>query len=69
MSNPQPNPDLVVVIGCLVEDSIAQLDAKVRDYVPEIRSGYAGVTVQDVFDMNLVKADTIAVAQVITGLT
>ena len=43
-----------LVIGCLVDDGVVRLDAKVSEYVPEIGSGYANATIQDVLDMNIV---------------
>jgi len=43
-----------LVIGKLVEEGLIDLSKKVADYIPEIGSGYAGATIQDVLDMNVV---------------
>jgi CubicO group peptidase (beta-lactamase class C family) len=43
-----------LMIGKLVEDGRIDLSKTVSDYLPDIGSGYAGATVQDVLDMNVV---------------
>ena len=43
-----------LVIGRLVEDGKLDLSSRVGDHLPEIGSGYADATVQDVMDMNIV---------------
>jgi len=43
-----------LMIGKLVEDELVDLTKQVSDYLPEIGSGYATATVQDVLDMNVV---------------
>ncbi len=45
---------LNLVYGRLVEDGAVELDAKVANYIPEIGSGYAAATIQQVLDMDLV---------------
>ena len=40
-------------IGELVEKKIIDLNKKISDYLPNIGSGYASATVQDVLDMNI----------------
>ena len=42
-----------LVVGRLVERGQIELDREVRHYLPDIGSGYAGATVQDVLDMNV----------------
>jgi CubicO group peptidase (beta-lactamase class C family) len=42
-----------LVVGRLVEQGRLALDRMVSDYLPDIGSGYAGATVQDVLDMNV----------------
>lgn len=43
-----------LVCGKLVEDGLLDLDAKVSAYLPEVASGYAEATVQQVLDMNVI---------------
>ncbi len=43
-----------LVVGRLVEDGHLDLSAKVGTILPETGSGYAGATIQDVMDMNIV---------------
>lgn len=43
-----------LIIGKLVEDGMIDLTKNVSDYLPEIGSGYADATIQDVLDMNVV---------------
>jgi len=43
-----------LIIGRCVEDGLIDLRATVCDYLPEIGSGYADATIQDVLDMNIV---------------
>lgn len=43
-----------LVIGKMVEDGMIDLAKKVSHYLPEIGSGYADATIQDVLDMNVV---------------
>ena len=43
-----------LIVGRCVEDGLIDLTAKVRDYLPEIGSGYADATIQNVLDMNVV---------------
>ena len=43
-------------IGELVEKKIIELNKKVSDYLPNIGSGYASATIQDVLDMNIQNA-------------
>jgi CubicO group peptidase (beta-lactamase class C family) len=43
-----------LVYGRLVEEGQVDLGRRVRDYLPEAGSGYAGATIQDVLDMNVV---------------
>lgn len=45
---------LNLVYGRLVEDGVIDLAAKVADYIPEIGSGYARATIQQVLDMDVV---------------
>ena len=45
-----------LVIGRLVADGKLDLSTKVREHLPEIGSGYAGATIQDVMDMNIVNS-------------
>ena len=40
-------------VGELVEKKLIELDKKISDYLPEIGTGYASATVQEVLDMNL----------------
>ena len=42
------------VIGSLVESGSIDLERKVKDYIPEIGSGYAEATVQQVLDMDVI---------------
>jgi len=42
-----------LVFGLLVEQCAVDLDRAVRHYLPDIGSGYATATVQDVLDMNV----------------
>jgi CubicO group peptidase (beta-lactamase class C family) len=42
-----------LIIGKLVEDGKIDLSAKVKTYIPEIGSGYAEASVQDILDMNV----------------
>lgn len=42
-----------LIIGKQVEDGKIDLSAKVKTYIPEIGSGYAEASVQDVLDMNV----------------
>jgi CubicO group peptidase (beta-lactamase class C family) len=43
-----------LVIGLLVERGMVDLDRAVSHYVPDVGSGYATATVQDVLDMNVI---------------
>ena len=43
-----------LIFGRSVEDGLIDLNAKVRDYLPEIGSGYADAAIQNVLDMNVV---------------
>ncbi len=43
-----------LIVGRCVEDGLIDSTAKVRDYLPEIDSGYADATIQNVLDMNVV---------------
>lgn len=43
-----------LAVGRLVEEGRLDLSARVRDWLPEIGSGYAEATLQDVMDMNVV---------------
>jgi CubicO group peptidase (beta-lactamase class C family) len=43
-----------LVYGRLVEDGKVDLGRKVKSYLPEVGSGYAEATLQDVLDMNVV---------------
>jgi len=43
-----------LVIGRLVQDGLIALDRKVKDYLPEIGSGYAQATIQQVLDMDVI---------------
>ena len=43
-----------LIVGRCVEDGLIDLNAKVRDYLPEIGSGYADAAIQNVLDMNVV---------------
>ena len=43
-----------LIFGRCVEDNLIDLNAKVGDYLPEIGSGYADATIQNVLDMNVV---------------
>ncbi len=43
-----------LIIGRCVESNLIDLSATVCDYLPEIGSGYASATIQDVLDMNVV---------------
>lgn len=43
-----------LIFGRCVEDNLINLNAKVGDYLPEIGSGYADATIQNVLDMNIV---------------
>ncbi len=43
-----------LIFGRCVEDGLIDLNAKVRDYLPEIGSGYADAAIQNVLDMNVV---------------
>ncbi len=43
-----------LIIGRCVESSLIDLRATVCDYLPEIGSGYADASIQDVLDMNVV---------------
>ncbi|MGY8995994.1 MAG: serine hydrolase domain-containing protein [Alphaproteobacteria bacterium] len=45
-----------LVIGRLVADGKLDLSTRVREYLPEIGSGYAEATIQDVMDMNIVNS-------------
>jgi CubicO group peptidase (beta-lactamase class C family) len=45
---------LNLVYGRLGEDGVIDLTAKVADYIPEIGSGYAAATIQQVLDMDVV---------------
>jgi CubicO group peptidase (beta-lactamase class C family) len=45
---------LNLVFGRLVEDGVIDLGATIADYIPEIGSGYAAATIQQVLDMNVV---------------
>ncbi len=45
-----------LVVGRLVADGALDLSSRVGDHIPEIGSGYAGATVQDVMDMNIVNS-------------
>ena len=40
-------------VGELVEKKLIELDKKISNYLPEIGTGYASATVQEVLDMNL----------------
>ena len=43
-----------LVVGLLVEQGKVDLGREVRHYLPDIGSGYAAATVQDVLDMNVI---------------
>ncbi len=43
-----------LVIGRLVEDGLIDLSRRIGDYLPGVASGYAGATVQQVLDMDVV---------------
>ena len=43
-----------LVFGRLVEDGTIDLGCRVADYIPEIGTGYAGATVQQVLDMDVI---------------
>tara|TARA_Y100001934_G_scaffold275291_1_gene369384 strand:- start:770 stop:1966 length:1197 start_codon:yes stop_codon:yes gene_type:complete len=43
-----------LIFGRLVEDGLVDLTQKVKQYIPEIGSGYAEATVQQVLDMDVV---------------
>tara|TARA_Y100001960_G_scaffold333606_1_gene439650 strand:- start:516 stop:1712 length:1197 start_codon:yes stop_codon:yes gene_type:complete len=43
-----------LILGKLVEDGLIDLTRKVKDYIPEIGSGYAEATIQQVLDMNVI---------------
>ena len=43
-----------LVVGRLTEDGSMDLSGRVADHIPEIGSGYAEATLQDVMDMNVV---------------
>ena len=43
-----------LIFGRLVEDGLIDLNQKVKDYIPEIGSGYAEATIQQVLDMDVV---------------
>ena len=43
-----------LVVGLLVEQGRIDLGKEVRHYLPDIGSGYAAATVQDVLDMNAI---------------
>lgn len=45
---------LNLMLGRAVADGVVDLDAKVRDYLPEIGSGYAAASLRDTADMNVV---------------
>ncbi|MER9949493.1 serine hydrolase [Mesorhizobium sp. M0047] len=44
---------LNLMLGRCVADGLIDLDRKVRDYLPEIGTGYADATLRDVADMNV----------------
>ena len=43
-----------LVVGRLTEDGSMDLSGRVADHIPEIGSGYAEATLQDIMDMNVV---------------
>jgi len=43
-----------LIFGRLVEDGLIDLNSKVKEYIPEIGSGYAEATIQQVLDMNVI---------------
>ena len=43
-------------VGELLEKKIIDLNKKISDYLPNIGSGYASATIQDVLDMNIVNS-------------
>ncbi len=43
-----------LLVGRLVEEGRLDLQSRIGDHLPEIGSGYAGASVQDVMDMNIV---------------
>jgi CubicO group peptidase (beta-lactamase class C family) len=43
-----------LIVGRLVEDGQINLNGRVRDYLPDIGSGYAEATIQQVLDMNVI---------------
>ena len=43
-------------VGELLEKKIIELNKKISDYLPNIGSGYASATIQDVLDMNIVNS-------------
>ncbi|MBT6509300.1 MAG: serine hydrolase, partial [Rhodospirillaceae bacterium] len=45
---------LNLVLGRLVEEGLIHLSRKVKDYLPQMGSGYAEATIQQVFDMDVV---------------
>lgn len=47
---------LNLIFGRLVADGVIDPEGKVEDWIPEIGSGYRGVTVQQVLDMNVMLA-------------
>lgn len=49
---------LNLIIGGLVETGQVELDAQVRTYIPEIGSGYAAASVQQVLDMDVANSYT-----------
>ena len=42
-----------LMVGALVEQGKIKLDAKVEDYIPEIGSGYRGISIQHVLNMDV----------------
>jgi CubicO group peptidase (beta-lactamase class C family) len=47
---------MTLVVGKLVEEGRIDLGARVSEYLPEIGSGYAAATIQQVLDMDVVNA-------------
>ena len=45
-------------IGEMIENNVLSLDKKICFYLPEIGSGYAGASLQDVLNMNVINAYT-----------
>ena len=43
-----------LIFGRLVEEGLIDLSQKVKEYIPEIGSGYAEATIQQVLDMDVI---------------